>query len=430
MPEPTDPLSHSSRVISLAAPRSGEIDSGWRAEFASEVDQLFNGRLRIAASVLFILHLAAFAVFPDRTGTALGVTLRVAMFPFSAALIACTWWTGLGRMVRAAATLMIVTVCAYAAWNNTTIGEPLDIRSLTLTILTAGLLFPFGAWGMFALSASVLAIYCVAIGHSGELGQAAASGVFFLVCACALATLTAWLSTRLRASEFHARRKLKIANEEMDTLLRDMLPEPIVARLRRERGVIADRHAEATVMFADIVGFTAMSSTLQPELLVRFLNSLFSELDALTTKLGLEKIKTIGDAYMVAAGLPLARPDHAQAVARLALEMRALVSRVAVPSGDGLKVRIGIHSGPVVAGVIGVTKLSYDLWGDTVNIASRMESHAEPGMIQVTEATHDLLKGAFRLEPRGPIQVKGKGVMNAFLLIDELPAPEAGVLSR
>jgi adenylate cyclase len=193
-----------------------------------------------------------------------------------------------------------------------------------------------------------------------------------------------------------------------------------VARLKRERGVIADRHAEATVMFADIVGFTAMSSTMQPELLVRFLNSLFSELDALTTKLGLEKIKTIGDAYMVAAGLPLARPDHAHAIARLALEMRAVVGKIDVPDGRELKVRIGIHSGPVVAGVIGATKLTYDLWGDTVNIASRMESHAEPGMIQVTEATRNLLEGRFRLEDRGSIQVKGKGAMNAFVLVEEL----------
>jgi adenylate cyclase len=397
-----------------------EIEPGWRTKFASEVDELFKRRLRVATSVLFVLHAVAFAVFPDRTGTTLDAALRFAMFPFSALLFACTWWRGLGRWVRAAAALMIFTVSAYAAWKNAKVGDPLDIRSLTLTILTAGLLFPFGFWGMFALSASVLAIYFAAIHSTGEFGQAAISGTFFLVCACALATLTAWLSTRLRASEFHARRDLKIANEQMDALLRDMLPEPIVARLKRERGVIADRHAEATVMFADIVGFTAMSSTMQPELLVRFLNSLFSELDALTTKLGLEKIKTIGDAYMVAAGLPLARPDHAHAIARLALEMRAVVGKIDVPDGRELKVRIGIHSGPVVAGVIGATKLTYDLWGDTVNIASRMESHAEPGMIQVTEATRNLLEGRFRLEDRGSIQVKGKGAMNAFVLVEEL----------
>jgi adenylate cyclase len=392
-----------------------EIEPGWRTKFASEVDELFKRRLRVATSVLFVLHAVAFAVFPDRTGTTLDAALRFAMFPFSALLFACTWWRGLGRWVRAAAALMIFTVSAYAAWKNAKVGDPLDIRSLTLTILTAGLLFPFGFWGMFALSASVLAIYFAAIHSTGEFGQAAISGTFFLVCACALATLTAWLSTRLRASEFHARRDLKIANEQMDALLRDMLPEPIVARLKRERGVIADRHAEATVMFADIVGFTAMSSTMQPELLVRFLNSLFSELDALTTKLGLEKIKTIGDAYMVAAGLPEPRSDHAQAAIEMAMAMQRHLETMRAKHPE-LRLRIGIHTGPVVAGVIGENKFAYDLWGDNVNIASRMESHGLPGRIQVTEPFARALAGAWEFEDRGLIEVKGQGPMRTFLL--------------
>jgi len=409
-------------AIALGGRRGPKAEAQGAAEFRSEVDELFKRRLRVATGVLFLMHSVAFFLFPDRTGTTMGAVLRVALFPFTMLLFGGTFWRGIGRGVRVAAVVMIVGVSAYAAWNNTKIGDPLDARSLMLTIVTAGLLFPFRVWGMLGLSACLLATYVMGALSAGAFGQAASSGTFFLVCACTLATVTGWLSSRLREREFKARRELKTAHEETESLLKNMLPEAIVEKLKRERGAVADRHAEATVMFADIVGFTSMSSTMEPEALVRFLNNLFSELDALTTKHGLEKIKTIGDAYMVAAGLPAPRADHAEAVARLALEMRALVATLRVPSGGKLVVRIGIHSGAVVAGVIGATKLTYDLWGDTVNTASRMESHAEPGMIQLTEATRDLLGGKFRLESRGAIQVKGKGPMNAFALLDELPA--------
>jgi class 3 adenylate cyclase len=412
MDEHEDLASPESRAIPLRSESSlpkAQID--WRAPFTIEVDELFTRRLRVATTVLMALHLVAILVFDDKAGGRLGFALKIALIPFTALLFASTFWGPTKRLVRTLSATMITVVAAFAAWTNATGGDPLDTRALTLTILAAGLLFPFDAFAMLALSACVLALYFLAArGAPGATPQTIAAGTFFLVGASSLATVAALLSSRLREREFRAR-------HQTETLLRNMLPEAIVGRLKAEGGSVADRHPEATVMFADIVGFTSMSAAQSPETLVRFLNELFSKIDALTTKHGLEKIKTIGDAYMVAGGLPAPRADHAEAVARLAIEVRELVAGLATPDGKKLVVRIGIHTGPVIAGVIGATKLTYDLWGDTVNTASRMESHGEPGMIQVTEATYERLRATFVLEPRGSIQVKGKGAMNAFALV-------------
>jgi class 3 adenylate cyclase len=190
----------------------------------------------------------------------------------------------------------------------------------------------------------------------------------------------------------------------------------VADRLKQSPEVIAERFEAVTVLFADIVGFTTLSAQVSPEELVRLLNDIFSCFDGLADKYGLEKIKTIGDAYMAVAGLPMPRPDHAAAAADMALEMQREIATLA--EGQ-LQARIGMHTGPVVAGVIGKKKFSYDLWGDTVNTASRMESHSIPGQIQVTQATYEFLQGAFLFEARGKIQVKGKGELTTYLLIDK-----------
>jgi len=209
---------------------------------------------------------------------------------------------------------------------------------------------------------------------------------------------------------------LEAERERSERLLLNVLPEPIADRLKRHEGVIAEQHDEVTVLFADLAGFTEMTADMDPRSLVGLLDEIFTSFDALVDAEGLEKIKTIGDAYMVAGGLPSPRVDHAEAVAHVALAMRDDVARIASSTGAPLSIRIGIDSGPVVAGVIGRSKFIYDLWGDTVNTASRMESHGVPGEVQLTERAADRLEGAFELEPRGPIQVKGKGPMQAFLL--------------
>ncbi len=387
----------------------------WRPAYESELDELFRMRLRVASSLFFILHVAAFIAVPDNHGSALAASVRIALIPLVLALIATTWLKSLGKLGRSIAAVFIALIVAYAAWNNALTGSALETRALMLTILGAGLLFPFGTATMLLLSIWVLGLFWLVAARVSD-ADARAAGAFFVFGAGALATVAAWLSSHLRQREFLARRDLRIANEQTDALLRNMLPEPIAKRLKEEEGFIADRHPAVTVLFADIAGFTGMSASLPPDVLVSFLNDLFSELDALTTRYGLEKIKTIGDAYMVVGGLPEPRPDHAEAVADMALAMRDELGALSTPDGKRLVFRIGIHTGPVVAGVIGTKKLSYDLWGDTVNTASRMESHAEPGTIQVTEPTWEILKRRYRLTPRGEIQVKGKGKLQAFVL--------------
>ena len=201
-----------------------------------------------------------------------------------------------------------------------------------------------------------------------------------------------------------------------DRLLLNVLPRSIAERLKRDPGVIADSHDAVTVLFADVVDFTPFTERTAPERVVGVLNDIFSAFDALADRFGLEKIKTIGDAYMVAAGLPEPRADHAEAMAEMALEMRATFEAVCRPLGLDLAIRIGMDSGPVIAGVIGRHRFIYDLWGNTVNTASRMQSHGLPGAIQVSEATHALLRDRFEFEDRGEIEVKGKGKQRVYLL--------------
>jgi class 3 adenylate cyclase len=214
-----------------------------------------------------------------------------------------------------------------------------------------------------------------------------------------------------------SRRALALEQQRSERLLLNVLPASIAERLKAGEAVIADAFPEVTVLFADLVDFTRSSRRSSPAQVVATLNELFSVFDRLAQHHGLEKIKTIGDAYMVAGGLPDPRPDHAQAVAELALAMREEVAQRADPSGQPLQVRIGIDTGPVEAGVIGTAKFSYDLWGDTVNTASRMESHGIAGCIQVTARTYQRLQAGYRFEQRGPIPVRGMGEMVTYFLL-------------
>ena len=212
-------------------------------------------------------------------------------------------------------------------------------------------------------------------------------------------------------------RRLDHEHARSERLLRNVLPDRIAERLKDGNATVADRFDDVTVLFADIVGFTTLSKTLPPERVVELLNRLFTRFDELAARHRVEKIKTIGDAYMVVAGLPEPRADHADAAARMALDLRDAIVGLGRESGYALQIRIGLCSGPAVAGVIGIQKFAYDLWGDTVNTAARMESQGVPGAIQVTESTHALLRDRFTFEDRGVIDVKGKGPMRAWLLV-------------
>ena len=252
----------------------------------------------------------------------------------------------------------------------------------------------------------------------------AATAAFFFALNFTAVSSIVYLLLRYSDSEKHraqqrlqeAHRLLQVEQERSERLLLNVLPAPIAERLKNSRQPIADGFAEVSVMFADIVNFTRVAEGMTPQQVFAMLNKIFSCFDELAEKYGLEKIKTIGDAYMLAGGLPLPDPRHASKVAAIALDMQETIASIQCPDGQSLQLRIGIATGPVVAGVIGRKKFLYDLWGDTVNTASRLESSCLPGRIQVEATTREQLGTCFVLEERGMIQMKGKGELRTWFL--------------
>lgn len=289
------------------------------------------------------------------------------------------------------------------------------------------------------LAASLIAAHAAVTGY--HLGSAVAgSHVPMLLGASALGFSVGYLAERTARGLFAARAQveererrlaaseslLKAEQERSESLIRNMLPATIASRLKGEGRSIADGIAECTVLFADLVGFTSLARETGPKALVAVLNELFSGFDALCEAHGIEKIKTIGDSYMAAAGVPDYVEDHPARAADLALSMRDAIARFNRDHQVSLELRIGMHTGPVVAGIVGKHKFAYDLWGETVNTAARMESHGLPGRIQVSEATALLLKRTHHVEERGTVDVKGRGPMRTFWLAGRR-APSSGV---
>jgi class 3 adenylate cyclase/integral membrane sensor domain MASE1 len=289
-------------------------------------------------------------------------------------------------------------------------------------------LFPVVIWGALRLGPLGAAVGTAVVAVIATGGITQGQGPFLLTAKdptqavlslqayiCVLA-FTALILAAVVAEREQARAALEQEKEKSEQLLLNILPLPIATRLKRGRGTIADHFAEVTVLFADIVEFTQLSASLSPQELVALLNEIFSEFDQLAELHQLEKIKTIGDAYMVVGGIPYERDDHAQAVADMALDMQTVAQQFSDRTGQSFRLRIGINTGPVVAGVIGTKKFIYDLWGDTVNTASRMEAFGVAEHIQVTAATYDRLKDSYDLEPRGEVWVKGKGHLPTYFL--------------
>jgi adenylate cyclase len=215
---------------------------------------------------------------------------------------------------------------------------------------------------------------------------------------------------------YRAEQDVITEKEKTDQLLLNILPGVVAERFKNDQSFLAEGYQSVSVLFADIVGFTNFSEKAAPDDLVKFLNDVFSKFDILSEEFGLEKIKTIGDSYMVAGGVPTPSNNHLPRICKMALKMQEAIQPLKTPSGQPVQIRIGISTGPVTAGVIGVKKFTYDLWGDTVNTASRMESHAEVGSIQVTNEVYLLIKNVFECKERGVIQVKGKGAMMTYNL--------------
>jgi len=274
----------------------------------------------------------------------------------------------------------------------------------------------------------------IVVARSGFAGNTAVQGVFMGAGLLTLfvvgrQVLALWENQRLNhelnqhiVQLDQAYSMLNIERERAERLLLNVLPEEVANRLKSGQATIADSYTEVTVLFADIVGFTSLSARIRPEQLVTMLNQVFSAFDTLAEKYGLEKIKTIGDAYMVVSGLNGPFPNRPETAAAMALDMMAALQKLSIDIGIDLQVRIGIDTGPVVAGVIGTKKFIYDLWGDTVNTASRMESQGLPGRIQVTQQYYERVLDKYQFEKRGTIQVKGKGEMTAYLLGEPNPS--------
>lgn len=242
---------------------------------------------------------------------------------------------------------------------------------------------------------------------------------------------TTLLKARIRTSLQHKRlydmeadflRRLEQEQERSERLLLNVLPSSIAQRLKEGEEHIAEHFPECTVMFSDLVGFSRLANRIPPAELVQVLNTIFSAFDQLADRHGLEKIKTIGDAYMVVGGVPRPRADHAESVVEMALDMQDTMRTMHAHTGHLLQMRIGIHTGPVVAGIIGTRKFSYDLWGETVNIASRLESSGRPGAIQVSATTAGRLQQKYQFASAGAIDAKGIGLVPAYLLLGRLDA--------
>ena len=214
----------------------------------------------------------------------------------------------------------------------------------------------------------------------------------------------------------HLHDQLQVEQEKSEQLLVNILPKPIAERMKKGETNIADSFPDVTVLLADLVGFTTLSAHIGPEQIVQLLNEIFSAFDLLAEKHGLEKIKTIGDAYMVAGGISFPRPDHAEASAELALNMQVEIERLNKEYDTSVRLRIGICTGPVVAGVIGQRRFAYDLWGDTVNLACRLESTGEAGKIQIAESTYERVKHKYQFAPKHSLDVKGRADLSAYWL--------------
>jgi guanylate cyclase len=242
--------------------------------------------------------------------------------------------------------------------------------------------------------------------------------LFFMLNVAALSSIVylmirAYIQQRDQATEL-----LRLEQQKTDRLLLNVLPASIAAILKEEKRTIAERYETVSILFADVVGSMPLTEELDPAEVVALLNEVFKYFDTLVTQYGLEKIRTMGDNYMIASGVPTPRDDHAHALAAAALEMRHFRQYLDSPHAHRLQFRIGMNCGPVVAGVIGHTKFHYDIWGDPVNVASRMESQGQPGKIQISRNMYELLQDEFVCEPRGTIEVKGKGSMETWFLID------------
>jgi class 3 adenylate cyclase len=331
------------------------------------------------------------------------------------------WLQRFGELVAPLTFIVAAYVSVFATCWDVGTGSGSQFFFLVgacLVVLMLGIEHIVLAAGLAAIAAGLVIALEFLVPRDTGLQPAWAQSMGFVITAISavvMVVVTVWFALRDTA---RAEAVMEAQYERSEALLANMLPASIADRLKEpDRSVIADKYDEASVLFADIVGFTERASTTAPADLVRFLDRVYSAFDALVEKHGLEKIKVSGDSYMVVSGVPRPRPDHVQALADFALDMADVAAGLKDPHGLSLPLRVGMACGPVVAGVVGSRRFFYDVWGDAVNVASRMESTDSVGRIQVPEDIYERLKDEFVLQERGRIEVKGKGMMRTWYLV-------------
>jgi class 3 adenylate cyclase len=431
----------SSAVAKLRTLSLHFTDAGLERKFQEQYFRDNIGYVR-TAHVIAIVGWAFFGLFvppPGNHESYLVITLLAGVGLTSVSL-GLTYTRRFGRWWQPSVVALVVVYPALSELYRMLWGHPADWTGVVGLLLV--LAFAYTLLRLqyrYAALAGLLAIGCynvsrILVQTRGDIGLLHPD--IYLVAFAIVGTAAAFALERFARLLFLRERDVDRERERGDTLLRNILPEPIIGRLKMrgpgiEDGRIAERYADATVLFADLVGFTERAAHMDPDELIVTLDEVFGQWDQLADRFGLEKIKTIGDAYMAAAGVVEARGDHAKAAAEMAIEIRDDLSLLRWPNGSPMSVRIGIASGPVIAGVIGRRKFAYDIWGDTVNAASRLQSTAPPGTIQVSDAVYRSLRDGYVFSDPYEVDLKGKGATQVHILIGstlgELAFPAASV---
>jgi class 3 adenylate cyclase len=384
-------------------------------------------RVLAIASWLAVTVSVSFVLVQVVTGT---WSWQISSINLCAAMIFATvpWLHRFGDLVAPLTFIGAAFVSVYAScWDVGTAsgGELFFLVGACLVVLLLGIERIALATGLAVVAVGGIISLEFLVPRDTGLQPAWATSTGFVltsVSSAVMIVVTVWFALRETA---RAEAVMEAEYDRSEALLANMLPASIAERLKApDRGVIADKYDDASVLFADIVGFTERASSTAPAELVQFLDRLYSAFDELVDKHGLEKIKVSGDSYMVVSGVPRPRPDHVQALAEFAIDMADVAARLKDSQGRSVPLRVGMACGPVVAGVVGSRRFFYDVWGDAVNVASRMESTDSVGRIQVPETVYDALKDDFVLQARGSIDVKGKGIMRTWYLIGRKEAPE------
>jgi class 3 adenylate cyclase len=422
------------RLLRVVAPRfdEPEVEAAFRRELAREMLPVVRAGFVIGIPLwVFVALVLPGAAFVDRTILALVAGGMVLVDAVSLVAV-----RGRPSLARLEVVGIVGTIANALAILVLTLSAPISDRytlpGLMLTALYAVAVFRTRMPLAVIPAVVILGAFVIGVGGHTTSGRIAFD-VLLLVAVLVIGFIGVVVLERASRDAFVQRRTIEAQREQVareraksDALLRAILPEGIVERLRERREAVADRHEAATILFADLVGFTAMTERLGPARTAALLNTLVSRWDVLAAEGGVEKIKTIGDAYFAAAGVPEPAADHAQRIVELGLAMIRATSELARTTGEPLAIRVGVHSGPVVAGVIGRTKFGYDLWGDTVNVASRLESTGVAGEIQASAATVALIADAYEVVPRGMVELKGKGPAPTFLVRPRGPAAAGG----